>query len=49
MEDLCQGDYMIDDRGKNKTSEFSREWIEFGSEKFPDRKSVLDYLLEQNQ
>ena len=41
---LCQGDYLIDDRGKNGTSEFSGEWIEFGSEKFPDWNSVLEYL-----
>lgn len=43
--DLCQGDYLIDDRGKNGTSKFSGEWIEFGSEKFPDWKSVLEYLI----
>ena len=43
--DLCQGDYLIDDRGKNGTSEFSGEWIEFGSERFPDWNSVLKYLL----
>ena len=43
--DLCQGDYLIDDRGKNGTSEFSGEWIHFGSEKFPNWESVLDYLL----
>ena len=43
--DLCQGDYLIDDRGKNGTSEFSREWIHFGSERFPDWQSVLDYLM----
>ncbi len=42
--DLCQGDYLIDDRGKNGTSDFSGEWIEFGSEKFPDWNSVLTYL-----
>lgn len=47
--DLCQGDYLIDDRGKNGTSEFSGEWIEFGSEKFPDWKNVLDYLRVQKQ
>jgi len=41
---LCQGDYLIDDRGKNGTSEFSGEWVEFGSEKFPDWNSVLKYL-----
>ena len=43
--DLCQGDYLIDDRGKNGTSEFAGEWIKFGSEKFPDWNSVLVYLL----
>jgi 5'(3')-deoxyribonucleotidase len=42
--DLCQGDYLIDDRDKNGTSEFAGEWIEFGSEKFPDWGSVLEYL-----
>lgn len=41
---LCQGDYLIDDRGKNGTSEFAGEWIEFGSERFPDWNSVLIYL-----
>jgi len=42
--ELCQGDYLIDDCGKNGTSEFSGEWIQFGSEKFPDWESVLKYL-----
>ena len=42
--DLCQGDYLIDDRGKNGASEFAGEWIEFGSERFPDWNSVVDYL-----
>ena len=42
--DLCQGDYLIDDRGKNGTSEFAGEWIEFGSEQFPNWESVLKYL-----
>jgi 5'(3')-deoxyribonucleotidase len=42
--DLCQGDYLIDDCGKNGTSEFSGEWIQFSSEKFPDWDSVLKYL-----
>lgn len=45
--DLCQGDYLIDDRGKNGTSEFAGEWIEFGSEKFPDWESVLKYLSSE--
>lgn len=47
--DLCQGDYLIDDRGKNGTCEFSGEWIEFGSEKFPDWNSVLVYLMNVEQ
>lgn len=46
--DLCQGDYLIDDRGKNGTSEFCGEWIEFGSVKFPDWESVLT-LFKQLQ
>ena len=42
---LCEGDYLIDDRGKNGASEFKGEWIQFGSERFADWKSVLSYLL----
>ena len=42
--DLCQGDYLIDDRGKNGTSDFSGKWIQFGSKEFPDWDSVLKYL-----
>ena len=45
--DLCQGDYLIDDRGKNGTSEFAGEWIKFGSEQFPNWESVLKYLAGQ--
>ena len=45
--DLCQGDYLIDDRGKNGTSEFTGEWIRFGSEQFPNWESVLKYLAGQ--
>ena len=44
---LCMGDYLIDDRGKNGASEFTGEWIHFGSDRFPDWKSVLDYLIPQ--
>lgn len=43
--DLYLGDYLIDDRGKNGTSEFSGEWIQFGSDRFPDWDSVLRYLM----
>lgn len=43
--DLCEGDYLIDDRGKNGTSEFKGEWIKFGSSYFPDWDAVTEYLL----
>ena len=46
--DLCQGDYLIDDRGKNGTSEFAGEWIKFGSEEFPNWETVLQYLFKKN-
>ena len=45
---LCKGDILIDDRGKNGTNEFEGEWIQFGSERFPDWQSVLDYLLPKD-
>ena len=41
---LCKGDYLIDDRPKHGASEFEGEWIQFGSEKFPEWESVLEYL-----
>ena len=40
-----QKDYLIDDRGKNGTSEFEGEWIQFGSARFPDWETVVSYLL----
>ncbi len=46
---LCKGDFLIDDRGKNGASEFSGEWIHFGSEKFPNWDAVLTYLLPEKQ
>ena len=42
---LCKGDILIDDRGKNGTSEFEGEWIQFGTDRFPDWDAVLGYLL----
>ena len=42
---LCQGDYLIDDRSKHGASEFSGEWLQFGSNRFPEWKSVLEYLI----
>jgi 5'(3')-deoxyribonucleotidase len=47
--DLCKGDYLIDDREKHGAKVFDGEWIEFGSSRFPDWKSVLDYLLQEDK
>lgn len=44
---LNAGDYLIDDRTKNGAGEFKGEHIHFGTEKFPDWKSVVTYLLEK--
>jgi len=41
---LNHGDYLIDDRKKNGAGEFSGELILFGSDAFPDWKSVVEYL-----
>ena len=43
---LNYGDYLIDDRTKNGAGEFKGELIQFGTEKFPDWKSVCSYLLD---
>lgn len=43
---LNKGDYLIDDRTKNGASEFEGEFIQFGSEKFPNWDSVLKYLIK---
>ena len=43
---LNHGDYLIDDRTKNGAGEFKGELIHFGTEKFPDWKSVCTYLLD---
>ena len=43
--DLLIGDYLIDDRIKNGAGEFKGELIHFGTDKFPDWDSVLEYLI----
>ena len=43
--DLVEGDYLIDNCGKNGASEFKGEWIQFGSERFPNWNAVVNYLL----
>jgi 5'(3')-deoxyribonucleotidase len=46
---LCEGDYLIDDRMKNGSEKFKGELLLFGSERFPNWDSVLDYLLQPEQ
>jgi 5'-nucleotidase len=43
--DFLIGDYLIDDRLKNGAGEFKGELLHFGTAKYPDWKSVLEYLL----
>ena len=40
------GDYLIDDRRHNGAKDFQGEWLHFGSDKFPNWKSILEYLLD---
>lgn len=41
---LNKGDYLVDDRLARGSSEFEGELIHFGSEKFPNWASVINYL-----
>ena len=41
------GDYLIDDRDQNGADQFTGELIRFGSDKFKDWNSVVEYLLEK--
>lgn len=38
------GDYLIDDRTKNGAGEFNGELVLFGSENYPNWKSIEEYL-----
>ena len=42
---LNSGDYLIDDRLKNGADKFPGEHIHFGTDKFPNWKTVCEYLL----
>jgi 5'(3')-deoxyribonucleotidase len=44
---IYKGDYLIDDRDKHGVLQFTGEWIEFGSERFPGWDAVLEYLLPE--
>ena len=41
---LLIGEYLIDDNKWNGASEFQGKWIHFGSQEFPDWKTVLNFL-----
>lgn len=44
---MCIGDYLIDSSGNNGASEFEGEWVMFGSENYPDWRSVILYLYKK--
>ena len=43
------GDYLIDDSTSNGASEFTGEHIHFGTEKFPNWKSVIKYIFAKEK
>ena len=45
---LVNGDCLIDDRAKHGASEFPGEWIQFGSDRFPNWDVVTHYLISKN-
>ena len=42
--DLLKGDILIDDRPNNGAKDFVGTWIQFGTEEFPDWRSILKHL-----
>ena len=42
--DLLKGDFLIDDRPKHGADTFEGEWIQFGSDSYPDWPSIVFYL-----
>ena len=44
---LNAGNFLIDDRTKNGAGEFGGEHIHFGTDKFPDWKTVVRYLKQR--
>ena len=41
------GDFLIDDRIKNGAGEFTGEHIHFGTDRFPDWQTVVEYLKQR--
>lgn len=46
---LAMGDYLIDDRTTHGVDKFHGAHIHFGSERFPDWKSVLAFLTREHE
>ena len=46
---LNSGDFLIDDRTKNGAGEFGGEHIHFGTDKFLDWKTVVQYLQQKKE
>ena len=46
---LNAGNFLIDDRTKNGAGEFRGEHIHFGTNKFPDWKTVVRYLKQRRK
>ena len=46
---LLKGHYLIDDRIKNGVDKFEGLHIHFGTEKFPNWETVLDYFLNNKE
>lgn len=45
--DLAIGDYLVDDRLKNGAGQFKGEHIHFGTDRFPDWRTTLEYLNDK--
>ena len=44
---LVKGDFLIDDDIKHGQPEFEGEWLHFATDKFPNWKSVVEYLMSK--
>ena len=45
---LVKGDFLVDDTTEYGQTEFEGEFIHFGSEKFPDWKVIVEYLIPKS-
>jgi 5'(3')-deoxyribonucleotidase len=45
---LLKGDFLVDDTTEYGQTEFEGEFIHFDTEKFPDWKTVVEYLIQKS-